>query len=305
MSTLRFQRCFLGLALIFGALMGCSNQTKIVPTSTPLPSIQIKVTPSKSPTTPLLETETLIPLPTFTLTPPPTLGLNESEDAIRQLLKQDEICQFVCIWGITPGRSSWGEAQNVFTRLQLSLFHTQREDKTDSYAADFGFDDQLSGSIQLTVKKGQVDFIRMNIGLANFKGPNIPRKWQAYSPETLLNKYGPPSKVEFFLNYPTEEGFPVGTVWYGMVIYFDAYNLIAEYNQGLSKDENFIKACPLLDKFSGISIWLGENPENPPPSGMPMDKATTSLTTFDQFENLFEQAPEQACFHLSKDRMVP
>ncbi len=304
MKPIRSNPCIVLLVLV--GMLGCSPNTQTVTNEAPtsMPSSKPEITPTKTPTITASPTETLMPtlIITPSLTPLPTLETTEAMDTIRKLLAYDVDCESPCLWGIIPGRTTLGEAQNIFNRLQHPLERGQMIG--DVYSSIFGFKDGLSLTVILSVDNGYVTRIKLGIGLTNFKGATYPRPWLAYSPETLLNKYGPPSEVYFRVDYPHEEGFPIGTAWYDMVMYFETNHVIVEYGSGLTEEDNLIKACPLSDHFtSGIGIWLGEDPVNPPRKGVPLETATT--LTLDEFYNLLKHGSESACFDLIKEAFYP
>jgi hypothetical protein len=240
-------------------------------------------------------------MPTISV-PVATLDRTQADSQIRSFLKQEASCSTVCFWGIVPGQTSIDEATNIYRHLHRQLSLTLSENNRDYYSNSVDLDDGLGITVILPVENKIIQSIRANIDLINFKGEWYPREWLAYSPETIIKKYGAPSKVEFFVFFPAEPGFPENTAWYEMVLYFDADNLIVQYNNGLTKDGNLIHVCPLKDKFiDGVSIWMGKNPNNPPLKGVPITEATS--LTIEQFSELLLQHPNSACFDLQKDKV--
>jgi hypothetical protein len=109
-------------------LAGCSNTTTLTATleasATGAVSTQITVTPSMTGTYPPEPTITLTPLPP-TWTPQPTLNSREAQKLLSNLLKDNGGCKLPCFWGITPGETTWQEANNfleTFTSFSVRDF---------------------------------------------------------------------------------------------------------------------------------------------------------------------------------------
>ncbi len=282
-------------------LIACAS-TQITPVETSFPSPTI-ISPTFTLTP--LPTQTFTPTATFTLTPPVTLEPHQAEATLQQLLLKQEPCQLSCFWGVTPDQTTLGEAQNIFMRLGIPLSHTRQENEKDFFATEFETQSGVDVLIVLRVQNGLVDSANTNIGFTNYKGSPIPRKWLAFSLETILIQYGMPTYVEFEIGIaPCEVSSPC-MVSYGMIMYFDKSNLVIEYNGKLVRDEKIIKVCPLIDSFDSVSVWSGKNSENMPTrQGVPLEKVTT--LTLDRFYNLMlQRSPKSACFDLSRDAFPP
>ena len=117
-----------------------------------------------------------------------------------------------------------------------------------------------------------------------------PRKWLAYSPETLINRYGSPSKVNFNVDRGEAPS-------YGMVMYFDSKKLIVEY---YSYDLGARwQVCPLLNQMDSVWLWMGRDPQYPPLEDVPLEKATSM--TIEEFSKLMTGIPSKACFILKEE----
>lgn len=274
---------YLNLLLVIGILLsGCiSSESTITPTSMQTqPPLLTSTAPVSKPTS------TPRPTQTATLTPPVTLEPAQAKNTIRTLLREPVDCPAPCFWGVVPGQTTLGEAKNIFTRLGLHLV----EDRT----FDYDFDNGLSISATLRIQK---DWIVENLTIyitPEMQRSRIPREWLAYSPETLIKRYGMPAKVDF--NVDRGE-FPS----YLMDIYFDAVDLIVEY---VSYDLGAqLQVCPLTDQIRSVHIWMGRNPENPPPLELVTLEQATSMTR-EEFSKLLIGDPSKACFNL-KEEMFP
>ena len=282
--------CLCFLLVITAVLSGCaSGESTATPISTETqhPSIT---------STLIHPTATESPVPqTPTATLPPTLQPGPAQEAIRTLLQRPVDCAAPCFWGITPQQTTLGDAQALFTHLGLQLRHTDTGDGKDFYAAIYDFDDGLRISHELIAQNEIVTGLRVGIDPEPSR-KGIPREWAAYSPDTLINRYGQPSEVDFSINNPPDSG-GATSASYNMTIYFEKVDLIVKYDYGEIRPPITSRtACPLTNHFTLVSIWLGQNPENPPPSEAPLDKATSM--TMEQFSKLMTGDPSQACFDL-------
>jgi hypothetical protein len=117
-----------------------------------------------------------------------------------------------------------------------------------------------------------------------------PREWIAYSPETLIKRYGIPSRVQFAVTWQQRIGI-------NMTMYFDTSDLIVHYSGLDMTPESF---CPLTAPFDSVTLWLGSNPPIKPSfETVPLEKATS--LTMDQFTQLMMGDAEQACLTLNGD----
>jgi hypothetical protein len=246
-------------------------------------------------------TSTLTPAPikTATLYPPATLMPEKAKETIQTLLKAPVDCLAPCFWGMTPGKTTLDEARNIFVHLGLQMASSTADGKDFSGVAH-KFDSGLSIHVILTIQNDFVENLRVNI-LPEKQKKGIPREWLAYSPETLIKRYGPPTKVEFTIAWG-----PSTSSLFVMVMYFDTIDLIIEYS-----GDNIIpwqqkgspQVCPLGAQFDIVRIWMGKDPVYPPAHVVPLEKAT-SLTLEEFSKLLMAGTPEKACINL-KGEMFP
>lgn len=274
--------CFI-IATIF-ALSGCVTNN-------------LPLTPSEE------KTQTLIPLitlPSSTFTPPSiatptspaTLEPEQAKEIIRTLLEEPKDCPAPCFWTITPGETALGEAKNVLAHLGLEIKRVNYEGN-DYYGVGYDFDDGLSVTVTLTVQDELVKNLRVDI-LPGEEKAGDPRGWLAYSPETLVNRYGAPSKVVFALDWGPRSFFE-------MNMYFDSVDLIVEYTgyNIIPNQKSSPQICPLTAQFGAVHLWLGENPINPPADAVPLEQAT--FLTMKEFSQLILSNPSKACFTVKSE----
>jgi hypothetical protein len=294
-------------------LAGCAPSAPTIQptkgTQIPSPTISLATTttiPTWTMTIAITDTETPMPTLTGTLTPTPveTMEPTQAMETIQPLLKDPLNCAIPCFWGITPGKTSLDEVRLFFSRLGFIPFEGTDQNTslyfyTISYASTMGHD----SSVTFFFSNNQLTNIFVTPYIVKQEG--TPRKWIAYSPETMIKKFGKPSKV--FLNIYRGQ-YRSNTIT--MLLYFDDVDFITLY-QG----DNMVPAqphsplfCPLTASFDQIRFWMGANPPNPPvidngyditEKYLPLEEVTS--LTIDQFTQLMLSDPQQACFTLNGD----
>lgn len=286
-KTLIFFHIFLGIALL---LLGC------IPASTTTTSSQVEP-PISLPTlfATLTPTSTLTPTVTIFPTLPPTLEPAQAEKIMRTLLQEPVDCEAPCFWGITPGQTALSEAINIFTHLGLQVNSTTFQGK-DFYGVKHDFEDGLSISVILTIQGEHIKNLRIRIHPERLLESS--RKWLSYSPETLIRRYGTPSRVDFWLGRVA----PIPT--HSMQMYFEKSKLIVQYIGTKLLDYGPpLKICPLTNQVEDINIWMGDDPQYPPSPGIPLEDATS--LTLEEFSQLMLGEPEKACFELKAEAFPP
>lgn len=283
----RLSRSCIFLMLAF-ALAGCGV---FVPTALPTevesPPIST-ILPSQTPT-PHTSVEQPVPtlIPTLTRTLVNTLEPEEAKDTIRTLLQEPVDCAAPCFWGITPGRTTLEEAGDIFGHFGLSMSSATVNGK-DYSDTRYGFDNGPSIGVTLTIQKGLVENTRIII-IPEKQEAGIRREWLAYSPETLIERYGLPTRVGLAADWGPGP-------FFSMQMYYDALDLIVEYagDSIIPAQRGTSVVCPLAVQFDSVRLWLGENPAYPPGPGIPLDEVTS--LTVDEFTQLMIGDPDKACF---------
>jgi hypothetical protein len=287
------------------ALAGCAPfrqtgqpaQSATAPTNAT--SILTPVITDMEPSTP---TET-VSLPSDT--PSPTILLVTLEPAqvtetLQPLIKEPMNCAVPCFWGIIPGKTSFDEAKNFFSRLGFSPFEGINPNSgkyfyTISYDSGTGHD----SSVTLHTNNNLVNDIVVNPDIPKPK-EGSPREWIAYSPETLIKKFGTPSRVEFAGVSQGLAGSPP-VIGIDMIMYFDTSNLVVWYSGVGMNPKPF---CPLTAPFDFVRLGMGHNPPAMPSfQTMPLEEATS--LTMDQFTQLMTGDPKKACFKLKDELFGP
>jgi len=243
--------------------------------------------------TAIFPASTIIPTATATFTPLATLEPKQAEEILQSLLVEPEKCSSPCFWGITP-QMTIDEAINAFSHLGVQVPKTLDDDK-DFYAINYDFDNGLSVGLMLIVHDRVIESLRVVMTPERQKTGAL-RAWSAYSLETLIAKYGEPSRVNFILD--RGPNFSITSI-----MFYDALGLIIEYSYSTTYDQNDLtKICPLTVQFDSVRIWIGKEPYYPPLKGVSLEKATS--ITMEEFSKLMLGDPSKACFNL-KDEAFP
>lgn len=263
-------------------LVGCRPIKPIaIPTVGTLPSILPELTTYTS-----IPTSTLPATRTATVTPAITPEPLRAEETITALLHQPMDCPTSCFWGIVPGQTTIGEARNIL----ISLGFQATADRNFEYKLD----QSLLISVFLRVRANSViENLAINIV------PEVPQAgtseyWSTYSPNSLMEAFGTPSRVDLTLEWGPRPLFD-------MAMYFDNAELIVEYmgHNIIPKQKGSPRLCLLNSQYEIIRIWMGKNAINMPLPGIPLEKATS--LTLDDFSTLMKENPDQACFVANGD----
>lgn len=242
-------------------------------------------------------TATYIPKPYLTATTEnqPTLEPDRAVDEIWKLLKENAACLSPCFWGIVPGKTTSDEAKNIFTRLGLNLLYDANVRNPTKYGVIWN-NNNFSVLINYNLQNLLVKNLQIKLNDNECATREGECKKLFYSPDELINQYGAPSKVTFFTEFIHDTGAPQDYFWYDMLMNYESSHLIVAYYRAKLVSAAKIEACPLTDPFESIWIWLGEDQENPPSEGAPLNVSTSM--TIEQFSNLLISNQDAACFSL-------
>ena len=270
-------------------LAGC---VPVSPTIQPTQGVQLP-SPTNLPTTyAVAPTATLkiaeTPIHTATETPLVTLRPESIKETMQPLLQDPMNCADPCFLGITPEKTGMDEVRALFTPLGFK--HREGTDPNsgrDFYSVAYEFSIGRDSYVILYTSNNLVENIEITPDITKQKDGS-PREWTTYSPETLIKKYGKPSRVEFALDFQE-------LITINMIMYYDDLKLIALY----SGVDRTTRLCPFTYPFDHVRLWIGANPPHPPlfPT-IPLEKATS--LTIDQFTQLMLGDPQNACFPLNE-----
>jgi hypothetical protein len=260
----------------------------------------LTVTPTTTHTispSPTVKLPSVTPSSTNTPTPFDTLQPEVVEQTLQPLFREPLDCAAPCFWGMTAQKTTLDEANLFFNHLGLPFNRGIDQEKGNDYFYEYiryESSSGLSSNIRLYGYKNLIETIRVQMSVPH-RDQASRKAWLAYTPETLIKRYGSPSRVDLvYLVGPD--------IYYSylMNLYFDANSMIVEYIGGDLIAPNFPyspRICPLTaNPINQVWVWLGDNPRDPPHPGVEVEKATS--LTIDQFTQLMLGDPRNACFTL-------
>ena len=163
MKWISWANCLIPIALLIsscGVTRATITPVQIVPESAASPDkqstsivqpAQTTITPTLPQTIPSTSTSTIFPTPAVTLTPNPTLETEQAREIIKAFLHDGGDCETPCFLGIFPGKSTLGEAKDIFMHLGLSTKKITYEGN-NIYGTRYDFDNGLSIIGNLTIQ---------------------------------------------------------------------------------------------------------------------------------------------------------
>lgn len=316
------------LGIVTLILVGCNSH------ATPEPSSTLSATTSPiSIASPVLQTETpslppsrIAPTATETLTPRPltmtptllpTLTADEREQKVRELLKTNAGCKLPCWWGITPGKTTWTEAERFLLSLGATIGNTPDPSGTIFHGTG-GFDFAgrgIDNSIGFDERTGIVESIFIHA-----EGYNDPLQFQAlwaqHSVQNIISTYGQPTRV--WLQTAGHFTEPPGgkEMGYTLWLFYDNMGILVR-SLGRVRYAPIYHICPAVQNEAEGMIRMDmylQSPDNPTSlevaSGTerrPEEKEfirtiqeATGLSV-EQFYKLFTQKDKPACFDTPRD----
>lgn len=250
-------------AVLFLSLTACQSAT-VVPspgiTAATQSTIEqaLTITPVQSPVVTRLSataqpaaTKTA-PSPTFP--PVPTLGSEQAQVRILDLLSSNGGCNLPCWWGFVPGQSTWQSIRSFYASIGKTLekYHSDG----GSYVVNTDILDHDTQSSQVYFPDHDiVDLIVVRAATLRdnsivYADPQFVQDFKQYLLPQLLNSHGVPTQslLETFAEAPGGPPFPFRL----LVIYWQQ-GILVEYegrNEIIGED---IQICPLQ---STIDMWL-------------------------------------------------
>jgi hypothetical protein len=292
------------------SLYGCAGLNKstsaLIPTKelvmTPLtPSITLTTSVTATRAKPSVTTTiTSLPIPTYTptLTKPPTLTSTERDDALLQLLATANDCNAPCLFGIVPGKTTIDELENHFyTTFGEGLTTKDVNGRIQSYAISFNLADHLLNSTEFRIRSGVV--YQIDTLLDHLFDPAVkPEEWSAFSLRNILESYGMPSRVEFYLDTPHEPVSNPGVI-YSYTLFFSTSDTIVTYYGGQKENIAILRICLLEEQPTHMEMHIAWQPYiEGSDDGVTLENATS--LSIQGFYNLMMNDPH-GCIDLKTD----
>ena len=104
--------------------------TPLSSTATPTNAPQVEFT-----STPTILPVTVVPTPSPSWTPLPTLTIDDAQRLVKELLESNAGCRLPCWWGFTPGQTPWEEAEHFLTQV-AQYIGTYNEETENTFKAN-------------------------------------------------------------------------------------------------------------------------------------------------------------------------
>lgn len=282
MKTHKIPQWF-SLLLVMAGIAACTqsieNATKPSPKTTV--SFAATVTPSTETMLPTLtHTTTDTPTPSPTLTAVPTLPTEDAQKKWFELLATNGGCRLPCLWGITPGKSSYQEARNILSPLSSVA---------ETYSDPFTLNGVSMGSATPLYVEGdlhlnnRVAYWYDDNGLVNYivfqvleekvpidvngdwisKTPILDssafgKRVEYYSLAHVLSEQGIPDSVMIYI--PRVEGRPIVAGVLETVLLYPEQGIWIKYTMSMSMNDTIIKGCP-ANAHIEMQLYPSGNPE--------------------------------------------
>jgi hypothetical protein len=280
---------------------------QVMATPTPMPSKTLA--PSQAPTdaptiTRTLEpspTATIIPSPTISLTPLATLAPTQAYNRLVGLIFDNGGCKLPCWWGITPGKSSWGEAYNYLHTFAISIDVRKPVQSSATRLLHTGLEATIyyhlpgvpePSYFEVWTASGIVDTVSV------YEASTV-----RYQLAQLLTNYGKPAEV-YINTFPSSS---TNTVPMLLILHYPEQGILAFYNTDARIVNGTVTVCqlennPMLrlwapageekdrlekqDLFALVGNWKSSKPL------LPLNEA--SSLSIDDFYKLFK-SPGNGC----------
>lgn len=268
-------------------------------TSSPAPSLTLLAPATQKPTTTSTQrpipspTKTFRPLATPTATPTKTDD-SQAEAEIKSLFQDNEICPPPCYLGVVPGQTTSDELRNIFAHWGIALQVSAQN------APAFAIGHQFNSGYWLGAKFLMNQNVVESIGFSVEQ--DEPHEWAAYSPIALLQQYGPPSHVSFWIGSIHEPSSTPWKGWYYMIMSYDELELNIEYGGVEIRLDEMATICPYTDAYDYGRVWLGKYPDFLSSAHVTYLEDATSIT-LEEFHDYLMKGPG-ACFYLDVSKVA-
>lgn len=254
-----------------------STHTPVLVTQIPTPSITPSMTPAPSVTpSPAVQstaTETFVAIPT-----PP--GLTSSEKVL-WLLETNNGCQLPCWWGITPGETTWEEAEQFFNTFAPDISSNSNSELVNysplTYLPSEVFDIEFTHPVY-SVRNGIVDMIRTDVSIGDTPFGYLTQ----YTLSAFLTTYGQPVGV-WLSTYPGP--FEQNDLPFRVVLFYPDQGIAALYSDNGARQEDMVQGCPQQDPVRILKLWS-------PTLDFTFEQLTTSSSAFNMDYLSLEESTE-------------
>lgn len=228
-------------------LVSCNSQANISST----------VLPTKSLDSPYIESIQTTP---FEL---PTLPESERFVQHINLIKNQENCRLPCVLQLTPGKVSWGEANNF---LESNGFKVFFDEIANNYSgASLELQEELFIN-NFTFSVEDDILVSGKFLFSNYNDELFSSTLESYSIENVFRNYGTPSRVWFENSLRLESG-NEGTVRYGLWLFYDQLQFLVRFSGFVNYAPSYLM-CPSLTReklqIDSMYIYVQQESNNAP-----------------------------------------
>jgi hypothetical protein len=216
------------IALVLGLSscgVGNSYLTPTLPIATTSQKIDGQV-PTISPTMP--NAPVVSPIPTKT-------G-DQRVEYLLGLIQNPGNCRFPCWWGMTPGITSWREAEDFISALGLGEFDLESQNNVD-FRVDL---DKLQLYQRLRIERQANLISRIAFVVDGTSKPeNLKSVWNSYALAKMLALYGKPSRVMLYTHFGNR-------AVYSLLLFYDQGSFLLEYGGLATMNNGIVRICPMF-----------------------------------------------------------
>lgn len=181
--------------------------------------------------------------PTQSWTPHPTLSSDEKKQVIQELLVTNGDCWLPCWWGLTPGKTTWGEAWAILSPLMADLFISPLKGHFTFYFwAPIDLQPDGKNVAYLIVRDNKVESIQVVI---------------KSTLQEFLTTNGPPDQIRLFTD-GTPGTDPSG--FFILALYYPEKGILAYY-EGDEQYGDIMDICTsrITTLGTGVLLWSPES----------------------------------------------
>jgi hypothetical protein len=187
-------------------------------------------------------------------TPQPTLPADEAKLYILDLLQNNGGCQLPCWWGITPGQTTWLEAQAFLQRFAIDISIKDIEENVRIAYVQIPSPFDVPYITYLNQEYGIRNGIVETIQTYNYDITN------EYNLPNVLQKYGQVDEVGIstakYSDNPNNRPFSISLFYIskGILIEYVGYKKVSGAGNVELEDDK-IRACPQGGTYNFLYIW--------------------------------------------------
>lgn len=274
------------LCFVLGCMVvvSCSQEPTVTVINMPTsPTDYAQVAPSPMPssttlpaTVPSLTATSILPEVATILAP-----FDQSERIMKLL--EEPVCDFPCLWNITPGSTTWDNANNLFVSLGLSSEDKRIGVYTMHKFVIYSSEQIYETSIEAYDRNGVVEYLAMKSTLPE---DDFRKLYANYEPKKILEKYGIPDRVFVFATL-------LGKTSYDLDLYYDIQGFyISIGGRVQSYNETSIVICPDFSKgnFSGMGIYTQSQDIKQPIENSPIEGLREHFFLMKSYRRTIEEA---------------